>query len=159
MMEMKRIDISALSDTQILALLEVAQGFSAALPNWSRLRARLEAGEAWAFCDGAALAGFALVDTAAPHFDGAAQLTMLRYRWEYNSEAALLWMLTALAQTYRSRFRYLLLDVNGRHELNLELYRRFGFQNSILRSPRGGENIILLADLTSLKTGQGGEKE
>lgn len=149
-MEIKELNVDALSAPDILALLEIACGFSAARPDWPQLRRRLGMGEAWGFFDGAALAGFAVVGPAAACFADAVQLTMLNYRWEYNDETSILRMLTALAQVYRGRSHYLLLDVNRRHELNLELYRRFGFQNAMLRSPGGRENILLIADLTAL---------
>lgn len=149
-MEIKRLNADALSAPEILALLEIARGFSAAKPDWPQLRRRLGMGEAWGFFDGAALAGFAVLDPMSACVADAAQLTMLNYRWEYNDEASILRMLMALAQAYRGRSRYLLLDVNRRHEPNLELYRRFGFQNAMLRSPGGRENILLIADLTAL---------
>ena len=157
-MEIKRLNADALSAPEILSLLEIARSFCAAKPDWPQLRRRLGAGEAWGFFDGASLAGFAVVAPAAACFADAAQLTMLNYRWEYNDETSILRMLTALAQVYRGCSHYLLLDVNRRHELNLELYRRFGFQNAMVRSPGGGENILLIADLTALPAAEQREK-
>lgn len=157
-MEIKRLNVDALSAPKILALLEIARGFSAAKPDWPQLRRRLGAGEAWGFFDGAVLAGFAVVAPTAACVADAVQLTMLNYRWEYNDETSILRMLTALAQVCGGHSRYLLLDVNRRHELNLELYRRFGFQNAMLRSPGGRENILLIADLAALPAADQREK-
>ena len=149
-MNIKRIDASTLTAPEILSLLEIARGFSAARPDWNQLRRKLECSEAWRFCEGDAMAGFALLKCPCSYTSCAAELTALHYRWEYGDEASILRILEALTVPYRGRVRYLLLDVSRRHDLNLELYHRFGFRDSAMRSPHGRENIVLIADLTIL---------
>lgn len=150
MISTKRIDVNTLTVPEILSLLEIARGFSAVRPDWNRLRRRLEHSEAWFYCEPDAAVGFALVDFPMAHYESAAMLTALCYRWEYGDEACILQMLSALAGAYCNRARHLLLDVDCHHDLNLELYLRFGFQTSILPSPRSRENTVLIADLARL---------
>lgn len=150
MISVKRIDVNTLTVPEILSLLEIARGFSAARPDWNQLRRRLERSEAWFFCESDAAVGFALVDFPTALYASAATLTALCYRWEYGGEGCILQMLSALAGAYCSRARYLLLDIDCRHDLNLELYLRFGFQTSILPSPRSRGNSVLIADLARL---------
>lgn len=147
-MTAKELKLEALTEPEILSLLEIARGFMAALPDWSCLRRRIARSEAWWLLRGDTLVGFALMKCPSAYADCAAELTELHYRWECGDERSILDMLETLARPYRGRSRYLLLDVNRRHEINLELYRRFGFRDCAMRSSRGGDNIILLADLT-----------
>ena len=146
-MNIKRIDASTLTAPEILSLLEIASGFSAVRPDWNQLRGELEHSEAWCFCEADAVVGFVLVDFPTAYYESAAKLTALCYRWEYGDEGAILQMLSALAAAYFSRVRYLLLDIDCRHDLNLDLYLRFGFQTSILPSTHGRQNVVLIADL------------
>lgn len=150
MMNIKRIDASTLTAPEILSLLEIARGFSAARPDWNQLRRKLECSEAWCFREADTVVGFALVDFPTAHCESGAKLTALCYRWEFSDEGAILQMLSALAGAYCSRVRYLLLDIDRCHDLNLELYLRFGFQVSILPSSHSRENVVLIADLTGL---------
>lgn len=150
MMNIKRIDVSSLTAPEIFSLMEIARGFSAARPDWNQLRRKLERSEAWCFCEADAVVGFALVDFPTAHCESAAKLTALCYRWEFSDEGTILQMLSALAGAYCRRARYLLLDIDRCHDLNLELYLRFGFRASILSSSRSRENVVLIADLRNL---------
>ena len=150
MVSIKRIDVNTLTVPEILSLLEIDRGFSTVRPDWNRLRRKLEQSEAWFFCESDAAVGFALVDFPTAHYESAAKLTALCYRWEYGDEGCILQMLSALVGAYCGRAHYLLLDIDRRHDLNLELYLRFGFQGSILPSSHGRENVVLIADLAQL---------
>lgn len=151
-MEIKKLERDALTAQETASLAEIVRGFTAASPDWGALRRRMKKSEAWGFYDGTFLVGFAMLSVDSL-MTGAAQLTAFCYRWEYSGEEPILAMLGALARTYCGRARCLLLDISRTHELNWELYRRFGFRESLLCSPQGGENVILIAGLQTCANG------
>lgn len=143
----KKIDVNALTVSEILALLEIFEGFYGARPDWIRLRKRLAAQDSWLLMDGESVAGCALLTDAHGLMDSAVMLTEFVYRWEYNEETHIHQMLRAIAQAYQPAVSCLLLDVSRRHECNLACYQRFGFQASFLCSPNGWENVVLIKAL------------
>lgn len=146
-MQIRQTNVGALTASERLSLLELFQGYFSAHMDWNRLHRKITNCMCWLLCDGETVAGCALMDSARTYLKDAVVLTELVYRWEYNEEPQIHQMLNAVAEAARPRFSYLLLDVNRLHELNMECYRRFGLRDSILSSPKGRENTVLIMDL------------
>lgn len=146
-MQVMKIDASGLEVSQILALLEIFEGFYGVRPNWNPLKKRLAAQDSWLLMDGEEIVGCAQLTGMHGFIDGALMLTKLVYRWEYGEEKHIHEMLQAIVDTYRFTASCLLLDVSRKHESNLDCYRRFGFQISLLPSPNGKENMVLIKKL------------
>lgn len=146
-MEIKQIAPETMTASEKLSLLELFREFYSIYTDWGHLRCRIGGRECWLLYDEGALVGCALMDAGRGCLDNALLLTELVYLWEYNQEPQIHRMLHIVAETASPRYSCLLLDVNREHELNLECYRRFGFRDSILPSPKGGENMVLLMQL------------
>ena len=76
----------------------------------------------------------------------------LRYRWEYNQEATVIWMLRAIGEAYQDRSAQMVLDIDLRRDLNLGLYQKLGFEKTIMRSPMGQDHGVFIASLDTLLT-------
>lgn len=148
-MQMKKLICPSLPSGDILSLLEITGSYCGTVSSWQSLRPQLERKEAWGFYKGANLIGYALFAPSDRQLSGSVTLSCFRYRWEYNDEASLLQMMELIPASFAARFHYLLMDVSRVHELNLDFYYRIGFCNSILPSPKGKGNVVLLADLKS----------
>ena len=148
-MQMKKISCSSLSSGDILSLLEITRDYCGTAASWQSLRPLLERKEAWGFYKGTSLIGYALFTPSDRQLGGSVTLNRFRYRWEYNDEASLLQMMELIPASFAARFHCLLMDVSRAHELNLDFYHRLGFRDSILPSPKGKGNVVLLADLES----------
>ena len=59
-------------------------------------------------------------------------------------------MLCQLAMEYRLSQRWMVMDMNQRLELNLELYQKLGFKASLMPSPLGRENVVMVCPLELL---------
>lgn len=150
-MQALAMNVDALTPSEILDLLELFRNFSVPVRDWRHLRQKISAGKALLLNQENTIAGCALMQRAPRYMDGAAILTAFVYRWDYNKESDISAMLSSIAEACRPQYFYLLMDVNQRHELNLECYRRFGFQDAIWPSPKGKENRLLIADLAKVK--------
>ena len=151
-MEIRKLQADALPVSQILSLLEIFQGISPSRPDWQRLKATLLRHCLWGFFDGEKLIGCALVNENTAYFQNSVQLMDLRYRWEYNQEATVVWMLRAIAAVYQSQAAQMVLDIDTRRDLNLGLYQKLGFEKTIMRSPMGPHHGVFIASLDTLLT-------
>ena len=149
-MEMKRICADGMCTAQMVSLMEIARGISSVPPEWSALRQRLCRYDAWGFFDRGELVGYGLADGKSPYCGGSVRLVELKYRWQYNQEEEISWMLRRIAGEYRLSQKLIVLDVNARRELNLELYKKLGFKPSVMASPSGRENVVLVCPLESM---------
>ena len=149
-MEIKRICAGELTAAQKASLVEIAQGISTLPPEWSTLEQRFSRYDTWAFFDRGELVGYGLADGKSSYCGGCVQLVELKYRWQYNREEQISWMLRQIAAQYRSSQKQMVLDVNARRELNLELFKKLGFRSALMASPAGRENVVLLCGLESL---------
>ena len=150
MVEMKRIDVQSLHISQIVSLVEIARGISSTAPEWSALEQKLSRYDSWGFYDRGELVGYALADGKSPYCGGSVRLAELKYRWQYNREEDISWMLCQLAMEYRLSQRWMVMDMNQRLELNLELYQKLGFKASLMPSPLGRENVVMVCPLELL---------
>ncbi len=146
-MELRQLDVTRLEMADIVSALELYRGVSTLRPDWRELRERMERYEVWGFYSGGKLIGFAWLRPMHRLLDRTVQLVQLRYHWQYNSEEAICQMMEEIAGVCRRNYKYLMLDVDIRHELNLELYRRLGFSRAIFPSPNGRGYAIYLAEL------------
>ena len=146
-MQIKQIAPELMTASEKLSLLELFRGFYSTYMDWQHLRRRIGGRKCRLLYDEETLVACALTDAGRGCLDNALILTELVYLWEYNQESQIHRMLRTVAETAGPHYSYLLLDVSREHELNLECYRRFGFRNSILPSPKGGENMVLLMQL------------
>ena len=149
-MELRKIAVDSLSLPEILSLLEIAQGLSPMRPDWKRLKQELARYDAWGFYENQELFGYALVNYPSPYFGGSVQLAALRYRWQYNREAVIGQMICQLAGAYREVSDLMVMDIDIRHDLNLGLYKKLGFSNSLMRSPLDRDHAVLVSGLDSL---------
>lgn len=146
-MEMMRLDAAQLGEADIVSLLELYRGASTLRPLWQDIRKQMERYEAWGFYIEGKLIGFAWFRPLNRMLDRTVQLVKLRYHWQYNTEEFISQMLNRIAEKYRQNYDHLLLDIDVRHELNLELYRRLGFSKAFFTSPQGRGYAIYLAKL------------
>ena len=151
-MEVRKLQADTLPVSQILSLLEIFQGISPARPDWQRLKSALLRHCLWGFFDGEKLIGCALVNENTAYFQNSIHLMDLRYRWEYNQEATVIWMLRAIGEAYQDRSAQMVLDIDLRRDLNLGLYQKLGFQKTIMRSPMGPHHGVFIASLDTLLT-------
>ena len=149
-MKMKRIEAEALDISQIVSLVDIARGISPAEPEWNALRQKLSRYDCWGFFDRGELVGYALADGKSPYCGGSVQIAELKYRWKYNGEQDVAWMLRQLAMEYRLSQKWMVMDVNLRREINLELYKKLGFKASMMGSPLGRENVVMVCPLELL---------
>ena len=149
-MEMKKIRADAMPVYQIVSLVELAQGIGRRPPEWERLKRKLAQYDAWGFFDREELVGYALVNEKCPYFGGSVQLVELRYRWQYNHEPEIIWMIQSLAGAYRGKAVLMVLDVNARRDINGGLYWKLGFQPTMMQSPLGVENSVLICEIGDL---------
>ena len=149
-MEMKRITIQALHISQIVSLVDIARGISSTAPAWSVLEQKLSRYDSWGFFDRGELVGYALVDGKSPYCGGSVRLAELKYRWQYNREEDISRMLCQLAMEYRLSQKWMVMDVDQRREMNLELYKKLGFKMSMMPSPLGRENVVMVCPLELL---------
>ena len=150
LVEMKRIDPQALHISQIVSLVDIARGISPAAPEWTALQQKLTRLDCWGFYDRGELVGYALADGKSPYCGGSVRLAELKYRWQYNGERDISWMLCQLAMAYRLSQKWMVMDVDLRREINLELYQKLGFQPSVMGSPLGRENVVMVCPLELL---------
>lgn len=157
-MQMKKISCAGLSPDDMLSLLEITRSYCGTADSWQTLRPLLERKEVWGFYKGTSLVGYALFTPSDRQLGGSVTLTCFRYRWEYNDETSLLQMMELIPASFAARFHCLLMDVSRTHELNLDFYHRIGFCESILPSPKGRGNVVLLADLKSFPVMKKGKR-
>ena len=150
-MEMKKIDVHSLGVSQVVSLMELAQGIAVKPPQWEKWKGKLAQNDAWGFFDGEELVGYGLVDGRCPYLSGSVRLLELRYRWQYNREPEIAWMVRSLARAYEKTAEQLVLDVNIKRELNGELYRKMGFKPSFMRSFVGKENTVMICKIKELR--------
>ena len=150
MVEIKRIDLQVLHISQIISLVEIARGISSTAPEWSVLEQKLSWYDSWGFFDRGELVGYALADGKSPYCGGSVRLAELKYRWQYNGEEDISWMLCLLAMEYRLSQKWMVVDVNLRRELNLDVYKKLGFKPSMMPSPLGRENVLMVCPLELL---------
>ncbi|MGN0385164.1 MAG: hypothetical protein ACI4EX_04710 [Lachnospiraceae bacterium] len=149
-MELKKIIVDSLSVSEVLSLLEIAQGFSLERPDWKRLKQELARYDAWGFYDREELFGYALVNCRSPYFEDSIQIAELKYRWQYNQEAVIARIICALARVYQNTSNLVVMDVDIRHDINCGLYKKIGFTTSVMRSPLDRNRAVLLSNLDSL---------
>ncbi len=131
--------------------LEIAQGISSKRPDLTRIKTQFERLDAFGFYDGAALAGFALVDPNSFCHANCALIWKLQYGWEYNQEQTIAGMLCAVADAYRdTKIEMLAMDIDKKHELNRQLYARLGFRDSPMRGLNGKDSVLILASIADL---------
>ena len=149
-MEMKRISPDSLCVSQIVSLVELAQGLATTPPDWDSLKLKLTQYDAWGFFDREELVGYGLVNGKSSYFGGGIQLVELRYRWQYNEESEIAWMIRSLARAYQDSANLMVLDVNIRRDINRELYRKLGFKSTMMHSPFVQGNSVLICDIKGL---------
>lgn len=149
-MELRILCAEDLSVPEKLSLLEIAQGISPARPDWKQLKRELSRYRICGFYDGERLFGYALVNDRSPYLGGSVQIVELRYLWQYNQEAAVAQMIRAVSQAFQDAARFLVMDVDRRGNVNLQLYRKLGFAPSTMRSPLSRNHVVLLAGMQSL---------
>lgn len=149
-LELRKIRVDALKRTEIISLMEIAQGIGVTPPEWEGLRRKLTQYDAWGFFQGEELAGFGLVDGKNAYLSGSIRLAELRYRWQYNQERNVEWMIRSLAGAYETAAGLMVLDVNIRRDINGPLYRKLGFQPTMMRSPISRENSVLFCRIKEL---------
>ena len=149
-MELRKIAVDSLSLPEILSLLEIARGLSQMRPDWNQLKGELTRYDAWGFYENQELFGYALVNPSSAYFGGSVQLAALRYSWQYNRESVIGQMICRLAGAYREASELMVMDIDIRHDLNLGLYKKLGFSNSLMRSPLDRDHAVLVSGLDSL---------
>ena len=149
-MEIRKIDVDALSVPEILSLLEIARGISSVQPDWMLLKRELARYEAWGFYDRKVVLGYALISGSSPYLGGSVQIVELKYRWEYNQESTVAQMLREIARTYQGSSDFLVMDIDLRRDLNRNLYQKLGFTTSVMQSPMGRDHGVLFAQMDSL---------
>ena len=149
-MELRKIRVDALKRTEIISLMEIAQGIDRTPPDWESLRTRLTRYDAWGFYQGEELVGYGLVHGKNAYLSGSIQLAELRYRWQYNQEPMVAWMIRSLAGAYENTASHMVLDVNTRRDINGPLYRKLGFQPTMMRSPISRDNSVLICRIKDL---------
>jgi len=146
-MQVLKIDGDSLKLSQILALLEIFEEFYGVRPDWNQLKKQLSAQDSWLLMDGEEIVGCTQLADVRGFVDRAVMLTEFVYRCEYKGEKHIHEMLQAIADACGPTASCLLLDVSRKHESNLDCYRHFGFRVSLLPSPNGKENIVLIKKL------------
>ena len=149
-MEIRKLDVNSLSVPEILSLLEIARGLSSMRPDWGQVKRELARFDAWGFYDREALIGYTLVNCPGSYLGGSAQIVELKYRWDYNRESTVAWMLCEVARAYQGASDLIVMDVHIRQDLNVGLYRKLGFANSVMRSPLGRDRMVMFSQLDSL---------
>ena len=151
-LEIRKLRADALPVPQILSLMEIYQGISLTRPDWPRLKDALSRHPLWGFFHGEELIGYALVNEKTAYFQNSIQLVDLRYRWQYNQEATVAWMLRAIGEAYQGQSAQMVLDIDLWRDLNRQLYQKLGFQKTIMRSPMGQDHGVFIASLDTLLT-------
>ena len=149
-MEMKRISPDSLCVSQIVSLVELAQGLASTPPVWDRLKLKLYQYDAWGFFDREELVGYGLVNGKSPYFSGSIQLVELRYGWQHNREPEIAEMIRSLARAYQNSADLMVLDVDIRRDINREVYRTLGFKHTMMHSPFVQGNAVLICDIKGL---------
>ena len=149
-MEIKRLNMDCLSVSQMVALVDIARGISAAPPDWNELQKKLSRFDAWGFFDREELVGYGLVSGERPYLSGSVLLAELKYRWQYNREPEVCRMICQLSRQYRQSAQMIVVDINPRRDLNLTLYQKLGFKPSMIRSPLKRGNMVLVCRIDAL---------
>lgn len=149
-MEIRKMDVDSIPVRDLLALLEIARGLSPVPADWLQLKQKLAQYDTWFFYDGSVLLGYALVNSASPYFGGSVQFMELKYRWEYNQEAIIAGMISAIARSYQGTSDWMVIQVDTLRDLNCSLYQKMGFSGSAMQSPLGQGYALLYSKLDSL---------
>ena len=148
-MEIRKLSVPELTVQQILSLLEITQATAPRRPDWQVLRRELARFQLLGLYDGDTLAGYAQIDPLCPYLSGSIRLVTLRYRCQYNQEPQIIEMIHKIASSC-PKAEWMLMDVDARHDFNCPIYRKIGFQRSILPSPLGKNRIVLLCPMDSV---------
>lgn len=148
-MELKWVAPDDLPPQELLALMEMECAMSGARLSVLQLRHQMRRGMLLVVYESDIPAGFAVLDPECTYLSGCTLIEKLCYCWEYNRPDWIAEMLTGILEYVHTD--YISMAVDGRHELNMELYRALGFTASAMRSPVNSSHRLIVARCTEIK--------